>query len=66
MAITYETGSLNSSDLVTATIENDTLTGAGSFSAELNSLLSSGYRVIGTLAWDGTSYVAVLSQKKWN
>lgn len=67
MAIVYETGSLGSSDLKTATIENSTLNGAAdSFSAEMNSLLSSGYEVIGNVFWDGTSYVAVFKQKRWN
>ncbi len=66
MAITYQTGSyVAAANFTTATVSNTTLVGAGSFSEEVTNLLAGGF-AIGQLLSDGTNYVAVMIQKKWN
>jgi hypothetical protein len=50
---------------MTATVSNTSLTGAGSFSAELANLLAEGWKVQGMFS-DTTNFVAYLTKKTWN
>ena len=62
MSVTYNTGSVAKFNLKTATIENATLVGAGSFSEELTNTISGGYELDGIVA--SGSYIAFLHLKQ--
>ena len=63
MAVTFQSGSI-ATEFMTATVSNNTLTGAGGFSVEVANLLAEGWKVQGMFS-DTTNYVAYLTKKTW-
>ena len=62
MAIIYASGS-SAEAPVTAAVSDATL---AVFQQEVTNLLASGWKIEGSTMYDGSLYVALLVQKKWN